>query len=135
MPSNAGGQAGSALEYASKQATLICVGNDEALLSYRGQVLTQAGFQVISARPHLNQPAQFTNLCRLHGAALVVACHTLTSQQRIGLSRELRQSCPHVKLLALTNGVLPPEEATAYDLVLDSLDGPAALIAMVRAHI
>jgi hypothetical protein len=117
------------------RATLLCVGNDEQLLSYRCKVLNLAGFEVISARPQPELTNQFTNLCRLHGLAMTIACHTLTAKQRIHLARELRDACPHLPLLALTNGALTAAEVQGYDLLLDSLDGPAELIRQVRSHL
>jgi hypothetical protein len=114
---------------------LLCVGNDEALLSYRCKVLNLAGFEVVAARPQPEQANQFTNLCRLHGPAMAVACHTLTAKQRIHLASEIREACPHVPLLALTNGALSATEAQGYDLLLDCLDGPAELIRQVRSHL
>jgi hypothetical protein len=66
---------------------------------------------------------------------MVIACHTLTAKQRINLARELREACPQVPLLALTNGALTEAEAQSYDLLLDSLDGPAELIRQIRSHI
>ena len=119
----------------SSKPTLLCVGNDEALLSYRSKVLNLAGFVVVAARPHPEQPNQFAGLCRLHGPSLAVVCHTLTSSQRIALARELRAACPDIRLLALTNGALTASEAESYDVLLDSLDGPAELIRQVRSHI
>lgn len=117
------------------RATLLCVGNDEALLSYRSKVLNLAGVQVIAARPQPELKNQFTNLCRLHGPAMAIACHTLTAEQRIHLARELREACPHVPLLALTNGALTDAEIKGYDLLLDSLDGPEELIRQVRSRL
>jgi hypothetical protein len=115
------------------KTALLCVGNDEALLSYRCKVLNLAGFQVIAARPQAELKNQFTNLCRLHSPAMAIACHTLTAEQRIHLARELREACPHLPLLALTNGALTDAEAQGYDLLLDSLDGPEELIRQVRS--
>ena len=112
---------------------LLCVGNDEALLSYRCKVLNLAGFEVVAATPRPEQANQFINLCRLHGPAMAVACHTLTAKQRIHLAIEIREACPHVPLLALTNGALSTTEAQGYDLLLDCLDGPAELIRQVRS--
>jgi hypothetical protein len=115
--------------------TLLCVGNDEALLSYRCNVLKLAGFGVVSARPRPEEANQFVSLCRLHGPAMAIVCHTLTSNQRIHLARELHAACPDVSLLALTNGTLTAAESQGYDVLLDSLDGPAELIRQVRSHI
>jgi len=115
--------------------TLLCVGNDEALLSYRAKVLEHAGFQVISVRPQPEQPNQFANLCRLHGPAMLIACHTLSAEERVMLSKELRRVCPRTKLLALTNGSLTSDEVRSYDYLLDSLDGPAALIQHIRSNL
>jgi hypothetical protein len=111
------------------------VGNDEALLSYRCKVLKLAGFEVVSARPQPQEPSQFASLCQLHAPGMAIACHTLTPKQRIHLARELRESCPDLPLLALTNGALTPAEAQNYDLLLDSLDGPAELIRQVRSRL
>ena len=135
MPSEAEFSSGSAPGREHGRPTLLCVGNDEALLSYRSKVLNLAGFEVVSARPQPNQQDQFASLCRLHGPAMVIACHTLTSKQRITVARELRAACPDIPLLALTNGALTAVEAQSYDLLLDSLDGPAELIRQVRSHI
>jgi hypothetical protein len=114
---------------------LLCIGNDETLLSYRCKVLKLAGFEVFSARPRPDETNQFSSLCRLHGPVMAIACHTLTSRQRRDLARELREACPDLPLLALTNGALNAEEAEMYDVLLDSLDGPAELIRQVRSHI
>jgi CheY-like chemotaxis protein len=119
----------------SGRPTLLCVGNDEALLSYRSKVLNLAGFDVVAARPRSEQQNQFASLCRLHGPSMAVVCHTLTSRQRIALARELRAACPDIPLLALTNGALTAVEAQSYDVLLDSLDGPAELIRQVRSHL
>jgi hypothetical protein len=119
----------------SGKTTLLCVGNDEALLSYRCKVLNLAGFRVVAARPQPDQQNQFSALCRLHAPAMAIACHTLTTKQRIAVARELRAACPGIPLLALTNGALTDTEARSYDLLLDSLDGPAELIRQVRSHI
>lgn len=118
-----------------KAPMLLCVGNDEALLSYRCKVLNLAGFEVVAARPQPELANQFTSLCRLHGPAMAIACHTLTAKQRIHLASEIREACPHVPLLALTNGALSPSEAKGYDLLLDCLDGPAELIRQVRSQL
>ena len=117
------------------KAVLLCIGNDEALLSYRCKVLNLAGFQVIATRPQPERKNQFTNLCRLHGPAMGIACHTLTAMQRIHLAREFREACPHLPLLALTNGALTDAEVRSYDLLLDSLDGPEELIRQVRSRL
>jgi hypothetical protein len=115
--------------------TLLCVGNDEALLSYRCKVLKLAGFEAVAVQPRSEEANQFANLCRLYGPAMAIACHTLTSKQRINLASELREACPDLPLLALTNGALRAAETQGYDLLLDSLDGPAELIRQVRSHI
>jgi hypothetical protein len=117
------------------RAVLLCVGNDEALLSYRCKVLNLAGFEVVAATPRPELANQFTSLCRLHGPAMAIACHTLTAKQRIHLASEIREACPQVPLLALTNGPLSTTEAQGYDLLLDCLDGPAELIRQVRSHL
>ena len=135
MQSEVGFFAGSTSDKRSGKTTLLCVGNDEALLSYRCKVLNLAGFEVISARPQPDQPNPFSTLCRLHRPAMAIACHTLTSKQRIALARELRSACPHIPLLALTNGALTAVESQSYDVLLDSLDGPAELIRQIRSHI
>jgi hypothetical protein len=119
----------------SGKPTLLCVGNDEALLSYRSKVLNLAGFEVVAARPRPDQQNQFASLCHLHAPAMAIVCHTLTSRQRIALARELRAACPDIPLLALTNGPLTAGEAESYDVLLDSLDGPAELIRRVRSNI
>jgi hypothetical protein len=135
MPPEAEFGSCTAPENGSGKVTLLCVGNDEALLSYRCKVLNMAGFTVVAARPQPELPNQYANLCRLHALSMAIVCHTLTTKQRIQLARELREACPHVPRLALTNGALTDAEIQAYDLLLDSLDGPAELIRQVRAHV
>jgi hypothetical protein len=114
---------------------LLSIGNDEALLSYRGKVLNLAGFEVVSAQPQPAAANQFYSLYRLHSPALAIACHTLSSTQRLAMARQLREACPHLPLLALTNGALSDAEIRSYDLLLDSLDGPAELIRQVRSRL
>jgi hypothetical protein len=128
-------RSGPTAESSHSRPTLLCVGNDEALLSYRCKVLKLAGFEVVPARPRPEETNQFSSLCRLHGPVMAIACHTLTAKQRISLARELHEACPEMALLALTNGALSAEEAESYDVLLDSLDGPAELIRQVRSHI
>jgi hypothetical protein len=128
-------RSGPALPDEPGRPVLLCVGNDEALLSYRCKVLNLSGFEVVAARPQPELANQFTSLCRLHGPAMAIACHTLTAKQRIHLASEIREACPHVPLLALTNGGLSALEAQDYDLLLDCLDGPAELIRQVRSHL
>jgi hypothetical protein len=135
MQSEAEFCSGPAPDSTDRKTTLLCVGNDEALLSYRCKVLNLAGFEVVAARPRPEQANQFASLCSLHAPAMAIVCHTLTSKQRIHLARELREACPDVALLALTNGALTPAEAQNYDVLLDSLDGPAELIRQVRSRL
>jgi hypothetical protein len=135
MQSEGESHSGTGPESDRRSPTLLCVGNDEALLSYRCKVLKLAGFEVVSARPRPEEANQFVSLCRLYGPAMAIACHTLTSNQRIHLARELHAACPDISLLALTNGALAAEESQGYDVLLDSLDGPAELIRQVRSHI
>jgi hypothetical protein len=135
MQSEAEFDSRSAPDNETGKITLLCAGNDEALLSYRSKVLNLAGFEVIVAKPKLELTNQFSSLCRLHGPALAIACHTLTAKERIQLARELREACPHIPLLALTNGGLTAAEAQSYDLLLDSLDGPAELIRQIRSRV
>jgi hypothetical protein len=128
-------RSGGTAESGCGRPALLCIGNDDALLSYRCKVLKLAGFEVFAARPRPEETNQFSSLCRLHGPVMAIACHTLSSKQRIDLARELRQACPDLPLLALTNGALNAEEAEIYDVLLDSLDGPAELIRQVHSHI
>src|ERR1700755_37488 len=79
---------------------LLCVGNDEALLSYRCKVLNLAGFEGVAATPRPEPTNKFTSLSGLNVVAMAAACHTLTAKQRIHLASEIREACPHVPLLA-----------------------------------
>jgi DNA-binding response OmpR family regulator len=114
---------------------ILSIGNDEALLSYRSKVLNLAGFEVVSAQPQPAAANQFSCLYRVHAPALAIACHTLTSVQRLAMARQLREACPQIPLLALTNGALSDAEIQSFDLLLDSLDGPAELIRQVRSRL
>ena len=112
------------------------VGNDAALLSYRGDVLRLAGFQVMSVSPgESGQQEQITHLCRMHHPDISLACHTLKREERIGLALQLRTVCPEIKLLAMTTGDLDREEEALYDALIDSLDGPLALIDKLRQQL
>ncbi len=115
--------------------TILCIGNDESLLAYRRLVLMQAGYHVITARPHPDRPHQYASLILLHNPELVIACHSLSGDERISLAEEIRSEHPETRLLALTSGNLRVEEARLYDWQMDTLDGPAALIHHVRTHI
>lgn len=112
------------------------VGNDASLLSYRGEVLRLAGFQVMSVFPaESGQQEQIAHLCRMHHPDISLACHTLKSAERIALARQLRAQCPEMKLLAMTTGELDRDEAALYDAFVDSLDGPVALIDKLRQQL
>ncbi len=117
-----------------ERPVVLCVGNDETLLSYRVEVLRMSGFDVISLCPAPRQLEHLARLCSQHRPAVCVACHTLTREQRIALAEQLRKECPSSKRLALTTGDLTAEEAASYDVLLDSLDGPAALIRVLVAQ-
>jgi hypothetical protein len=117
------------------RATILCIGTDESLLAYRRLVLLQAGFHVITSIPRFDQPNQFSTLCLLHSAGIVIACHSLSHLQRLAIAHEIRTQCPGVKLLALTTGTIRADEAQTYDWYMDNLEGPAALIAHIRASL
>ncbi len=119
----------------SGQPVVLNIGNDEPLLSYRAEVLKIAGFDVLSMYPTGGYASQVDAVCREQLPAFIIACHTLSPMQRVALARHLRAGHPHLKLLALTAGHLTTEEAIGYDLLLDSLEGPAALIEMLRNHL
>jgi hypothetical protein len=118
-----------------RKLTLLSVGNDEPLLTYRGKILNLAGFEVITVLPQADAENQFAALCRRHEPGMAIACHTLTSHQRLVLAQQLREACPSMPLVALTNGALADGELKMYDILLDSLDGPEELIRQVRARI
>jgi DNA-binding NarL/FixJ family response regulator len=112
------------------------VGNDSTLLAYRAEVLKLAGFQVLSISPPVwSHQEQFAHLCRMQKPEISIACHTLTRSQRLALAKQLRSDCPEMKLLALTTDDLDREEERLYDALIDSLDGPAALIDTLRRQL
>jgi len=113
----------------------MCVGNDAALLTYRAEVLKLAGFQVATVCPAPWQREHLAQLCNQHRPAITLACHSLTREQRIALATQVRAECPATRLLALTAGHMGAEEAASYDTLLDSLEGPAALIEMLIAQL
>lgn len=135
MPAEVEPRSGPASTSERAKATLLSVGNDEALLSYRSKILNLAGFEVVTAQPLPGANNQFGTLCRLHQPVVAIACHTLTSQQRLAFARQLREACPHIPLVALTNGALSDSEIESYDVLLDGLDGPAELIRQVRSRL
>lgn len=114
--------------------TILCIGNDESLLAYRRLVLMQAGYHIITARPHQDRPHQYASLVLLHNPELVIACHSLSPTERITLAEEIRDQHSGTRLLALTSGNVRSEEARLYDWQMDTLDGSAALIQYVRNH-
>ena len=125
-----------ALHLAPQQRPLlVSIGNDGPLLSYRAEVLACSGFQVTSICPAPCRHEDVTALCALHHPAIWIACHTLSREQRILLGQQLRQTCPESRLLALTSGHLEGDEFAGYDILLDSLDGPAALIEALLAQL
>lgn len=135
MQSEVGSRSANQADSECAKILLLSIGNDEALLSYRSKVLNLAGFEVVSAQPQSQATNQFGSLYRLHVPAMAIACHTLTPAQRLAMARQLREVCPHLPLLALTNGGLSDAEIQSYDLLLDSLDGPAELIRHVRSQL
>lgn len=120
---------------ADERPLIFNVGNDAALLSYRGDVLRVAGFRVLCIHLSPWRNEEFHHLCHSRQPHISIACHTLNTQQRIALATECRTACPDAKLLALTSGEVTDDEASLYDVLLDSLDGPAALILHLRAQL
>jgi hypothetical protein len=66
---------------------------------------------------------------------MAIACHTLTAKQRLALAQQLREACPSMPLMALTNGAFADGELEMYDILLDSLDGPEELIRQVCSRL
>jgi hypothetical protein len=118
-----------------EKLTLLSIGNEEDLLAYRSKILHLAGFEVITAQPQPDAENQFAILCRLHEPAMAIACHTLTAKQRLALAQQLREACPSMPLMALTNGAFADGELEMYDILLDSLDGPEELIRQVCSRL
>jgi CheY-like chemotaxis protein len=114
---------------------VLCVGDDAALLSYRAEVLKVGGFRVLSVCPAPRHHDALAQLCEQDLPVLALACHSLSREQRIAFARHARAACPGTKLLALTAGQFSADEAASYDVVLDSLDGPAALIKTLVAQL
>ena len=119
----------------SGRPIVLCIGNDDALLAYRAEVLRLGGFEVVCLCPASRQRDLLPELCRRYSPGLALACHSLSHQQRLLFAHCLRAACPGSRLVALTAGHLQPEEAASYDALLDSLDGPQALIETLRAQL
>jgi hypothetical protein len=135
-----------------RSETILSVGADPVLLSYREQVLKWAGWPVITISPEQLLPPDSSGdgatsessgpgrplsprlpLPDLHSEpAMCIVCHTLSPTDRERVVDTVRARWPETRLLAISAGYIGRAEAARFDCVIENLDGPAALIRTVR---
>lgn len=109
--------------------TILMVGRDASLLSYKAAVLATAHFAVQSASPSQAR----TILENDPNYELVIFSHTLERGEILDMEKILRARKPATKLLLMLGPGPETLPLHKFDAALRGLDGPAALIRTVQA--
>ena len=107
--------------------TLLCVSRDPGLLETRAAVLARSGCAVVSAGPE-----EAYALAATRRFDLAVLGHTLTDEEAAALAMRLRSGSPRIKLLATCRRTRCAEARALFDALVESGDGPVALLAAVH---
>lgn len=109
-------------------ASILMIGRDPHLMSYRSAVLATAKLSVQSASPT-------EALAILQNGAdyeVVIFSHTLDPTEILEMESTVRRNKPNTKLLLMLGpGDVPPDSAF-FDATMHGLDGPSAFIHTVR---
>jgi len=111
-------------ETASQPAKILSVTYDMSLASTREMLLASVGFQVSSALT----VGQAIQLCAAEKFALVVIGHSIPTDHRQWLLKELRSRCT-TPILAIRRPMEAP--LIEADYTFDSTESPALLVEMV----
>ena len=107
---------------------VLLIGRDPAMRLYTDEVLEKAGFHVRAITPW--EAKGMIDDAQTY--ALVVFSNTLNSGDISEIAAPLRQHNPSQKLLLMLGPDSMPTNLSAFDATLEALEGPAALIRMVR---
>ncbi len=99
---------------------------DPLLLQTRAAILERTGVLTVNA----GSAAEAVWLCRSQHFDAVVVCHSLDQQQRQLVMQAARRGKPGTTVIGLYN--LTRANAAGADLVVDTNDGPEALLKAVR---
>jgi hypothetical protein len=106
---------------------ILNFGHDRTLLSTRGLVLSQDGFEVLS----VTDSRQAIRLLAEHHVDLLVLCHTLGEPERQRILSAAHTADRETKALLLftpSSDTVPPESPTC----ICSIDGPRRLLASIH---
>ncbi len=109
---------------------VLLLGHDPQLLSYRNQVLQTTGLLTRAVRWEAGMLAT-----ALPPAIVVILCHTLGGFERWSIVDGLRRMPHPPRLIGLDAGFMQPEERSGFDVVVENLSGPQALIACVQSQL
>jgi CheY-like chemotaxis protein len=116
-----------AYESSLPKPKVLSVGTLPELLSLRHAVLEGAGFHVFST----SKPEEALLRIENGNCGVLLLCYSLHDETLRTLATQFRKSCPHGRIVAVTNRpvVIPPIQA---DGLAPGVEGPEALIAAVR---
>jgi CheY-like chemotaxis protein len=106
---------------------ILNFGHDRTLLSTRGQVLSQDGFEVVS----VTDSGQAIGALIAQRVDLLVLCHTLLEPERqriLSIARTSGQETKALVLLTPSSGLIPADSPTS----VCSIDGPRSLLATIH---
>lgn len=107
--------------------TVLVHGSDEALLSTRTMVLENAGFRVLSSVDQAEAEA----VIERGDIALVVLCHSLSSEDCDAVVKVANEQNPPLKTLVLTAGESKCAEHSPAASI-SAFDGPRKLVETVQ---
>ncbi len=110
-------------------AEVLLIGPDPSARVYTDEVLKQAGFHVRAITP---KEAKGMVDDGAAAYSLVVFSNTLDSRDIVDIAAPLRQHNPGQKLLLMLGPDSPRIAFSDFDATLEGLDGPAALVRLVR---
>lgn len=120
---------GGAVTHESLQtASVLMIGRDPQLMSYRSAVLATAKLSVQNASPTQAQ----TILQNGADYDVVILSHTLDPTEILELEKTVRSRKPGAKLLLMLGPGDVPPDCVAFDATMHGLDGPSAFIHTVR---
>ena len=106
---------------------ILVYGSDALLLGTRTMVLENAGYAVFYAL----KPSEVEETILSQTIALLVLCHTLSSEMCKAALDFAEGRRPGIRSLVLTAGTSPCSER-AHDAVLSAFDGPRRLVETVQ---
>jgi len=113
----------------SMRSDVLFIGRNPVVRVYTDEILKRAGFQV-----HAITPWEVKSIVNngLPTYPLVIFGNTMYPQEVIEIGKQLRRCSPASKLLLMLGPDGAPINLSAFDSVLEGLEGPAALVQEAR---